>query len=147
MSVPTEFDFAVLKLGDGGGIEVFAISCGKSDVSANFTANGSDHFKRDCAKPGEVPFRVNKITGKQCDITATGLTDKAAFGTELALVGKKRNVKVEYYTDDGSDAGVLLGTLSCLMAVMSLNIGAPRDGDASAEITLASNGAWTWTAV
>jgi hypothetical protein len=147
MSVPTEFDFAILKLGDGGGTEVFAISCGKSDINLSFAANTSDRFVRDCAKPGEIPFRKNKVTGKQMDVTATGLTDKAQFGVEVALLGKKRNIKVEYYTDDGSDAGVLLGTVACNMAVTSLSVSAPRDGDSSAEIGLASNGAWTWTAV
>ena len=146
MSLPTEFDFAVLKIGDGAGPEVFTISCGKNDFTANFVANSTDRFVRDCAKPGEVPFRKTKATGKQLDITGTGLTDVTAFGTEVALVGTRNNVKLEYYTDDGTDAGDLLGTVACNMMVQALNIGAPRDGDASAEIVLASHGAWTWTA-
>lgn len=148
MSVPTEFDFAVLKIGDGATpTEVFTIDCGKTDVNLQFGAGTSDRYVRDCAKPGEVPFRVNKVTGKQLDITASGLTDKAQFGIEVALVGKHKNIKVEYYTEDGTDTGVLLGTVACNMAVTGLSVSAPRDGDSSAEITLASNGAWTWTAV
>jgi len=146
MSVPTEFDFALLKIGDGESPEVFTISCGKQDFTANFAANSTDRFVRDCAKPGEVPFRVPKVTGRQLDITATGLTDITAFGIEVALVGTKNNIKLEYYTDDGTDAGDLIGTVACNMLVSGLSIGAPRDGDASAEISLASSGAWTWTA-
>jgi hypothetical protein len=146
MSLPTEFDFALLKIGDGESPEVFTISCGKTDITTNFGANSTDRFVRDCAKPGEVPFRVPKVTGKQLDVTATGLTDLTTFGTEVALVGTKNNVKVEYYTDDGTDAGDLLGTVACNMLVTALNIGTPRESDASAEIVLASNGAWTWTA-
>jgi hypothetical protein len=146
MSLPTEFDFALLKIGDGESPEVFTISCGKNDFTANFVANSTDRFVRDCTTPGEVPKRKPKVTGTQLDITATGLTDVTTFGTEDALVGTKNNVKLEYYTDDGSDSGDLLGTLACNMLVSSLNIGTPRDNESSAEITLASNGAWTWTA-
>lgn len=147
MSVPTEFDFAVIKLGDGATpTEVFTVSCGKTDVTMNFVANSTDRMVRDCAKPGEVPFRKTKVTGKQMDVTATGLTDVTAFATELELVGTLANVKIELYTDDGTDSGDLIGTVACNMRVLSLNIGAPREGDASAELTLASHGAWTWTA-
>lgn len=146
MSLPTEFDFASLKIGDGGGTEVFTISCGKRDFTANFVANTTDRFVRDCTKPGEVPFRKTKATGKQLDITGTGLTDLTAFGTEVAYVGTRHNVKLEYYTDDGTDGGDLLGTVACNMMIVSLNIGTPREGEASAEITLASHGSWTWTA-
>lgn len=146
MSLPTEFDFAVLKIGDGEDPEVFTISCGKTDVTMNFGANSTDRYVRDCTKPGEVPFRKTKVTGKQLDVSATGLTDATAFGTEVALVGTKNNIKVELYTDDGTDAGSLIGTVAVNALVSSLNIGAPREGDSSAEIALASDGAWTWTA-
>lgn len=147
MSLPTEFDFALIKIGNGASpSEVFTVSCGKTDVTANFTANSSDRNVRDCTKPGEVPFRKTKVNGKQLDVTATGLTDATAFGTEIALVGTRENIKIEYYTDDGTDAGDLIGTVACNMLITALNIGAPRDGDASAELSLASHGGWTWTA-
>lgn len=147
MSVPNEFDFAVLKIGDGATpTEAFTISCGKQDITTNFVANSTDRFVRDCAKPGEVPNRKPKVTGKQADITATGLTDKTAFGTEHALVGTFKNVRVEYYKADGTDTGVLMGTVAMNALITALNISAPRDGDATAEIVLASNGAWTYTA-
>jgi len=146
MSLPTEFDIAVLKFGDGAGPEVFTISCGKQDINLNFAVQSTDRFVRDCAKPGEVPFRKPKATGKQLDVTATGLTDVTAFETELDLLGTKPNVKVELYADDGTDSGDLLGTIACNMLVQSLSIGAPREGESSAEVQLASNGGWTWTA-
>ena len=144
MSVPTEYDFAVIKIGDGADPEVFAISCGKQDFTANFVAISNDRFVRDCAKPGEVPFRKSKANGKQLDITATGLTDVDTMNREAELVGTHQNVKLEYYADNGTDAGLLLATVSCNMLVGALNIGSPRENAASAEITLASNGAWTF---
>ena len=147
MTVPTEFDFAVLKIGDGGGTEVFSISCGKNDIDMQFDVSTDERKVRDCAKPGEVPFRKIKATGKMADITATGLTDKAAFGTELALLGKHANIKVELLADDGTDAGSLLGTVAMNALVASLKIGAPRENASSATLSLKSHGAWTWTAV
>lgn len=147
MSVPTEFDFAVIKFGDGGGTETFAISCGKQDINLNFAAQSADRNVRDCNKPGEIPYRKAKATSKSLDVTASGLTDKAAFGTELGYLAKHKNIKVELYADDGTDTGTLLGTVACNMLVTGLTISAPREGTSNAEVTLASNGAWTWTAV
>lgn len=147
MSVPTEFDFATLEIGDGATpTEVFTLSCGKTDLTINTTASSTDRMRRDCAKPGEVPFRMTRATGKQMDITATGLTDATAFGIEIDLVGTRNNVKVKLFADDGTDAGDLIGTIALNAMVTAMNVGVPRDGDSSAELSLASHGAWTWTA-
>lgn len=147
MSLPTEFDFATLEIGDGATpSEVFTISCGKTDVTLNVTANSSDRFVRDCTKPGEVPFRRTKVSGKQMDITASGMTDATAYGTEIDLVGTRQNVKVKLFEDDGTDGGALIGTVALNALISALNVGVPREGDASAELTLASHGGWTWTA-
>lgn len=147
MSLPTEFDFALIKLGDGGSpSETFTVACGAQDITMNFASNSSDRFVRDCAKPGEVPYRKAKATGRQLDVTASGLTDTTTFGTELDLLGHHVNTKIELYADDGTDAGDLLGTVDCNMLVTGISIGTPRDGDSTAELTLASNGAWTWAA-
>ena len=39
MSLPIEADFALIKLGDGGGTEVFTIWCGGQDVQAQHGAD------------------------------------------------------------------------------------------------------------
>ena len=84
MSLPTEFDFAVIKFGDGGSpSETFAISCGKHDVSLNFAAQSIDRYVRDCAKPGEIPFRKAKATGKSLDVTATSTTTSRSSFTPM----------------------------------------------------------------
>jgi hypothetical protein len=147
MSVPTNFDFAVFKIGDGTTpSEVFTIVCGVTDVTINQVANSSDRFIRDCAKPGQVPSRKVRVTGKQLDITATGLTDLTTFDTYSDVIGTRKNVKVELYADDGTDTGDLLGTIAANMLIASLNVGVPRDGESSAEFALASHGDWTFTA-
>lgn len=146
MSVPTEADFVLIKLGDGGGTEVFSAVCGIQDATINTVANTADRFVRDCAKPGEVPYRKVKITGKQLDITGAGLTDKASVATLQAALGVAKNMKAEVYQADGTDAGLLLGTFAYNGVLTAANMNVPRDGDATAEVTVASNGSWTWTA-
>ncbi len=146
MSAPTEFDFALIKIGNDATPEVFAISCGKQDISFNLTANASDRFVRDCANPGEIPFRKDKVTGKQMDITASGLTDVATYGAEFDMVGAVKSIRVELYKDDGTSGGDLQGTVGGEFRVRSLNVSVPREGESTVEMTLASFGEFTWTA-
>lgn len=146
MSLPTEADFALIKIGDGESSETFAAVCGIQNAAINFTVNTADRFVRDCAKPGEVPNRRVKVTGKQCDITGAGFTDKAGVATLQAALGVSQNYEIELYQDDGTDAGTLLGTIALAAVMTAHNMSIPRDGDATAEITIASDGAWTWTA-
>ena len=69
MSLPTEADFAIIKIGDGATpTEAFAIACGIQDVSINQAVGTQDRFSRDCAKPGEIPNRKVKATGKHAHI-------------------------------------------------------------------------------
>lgn len=145
MTLPVEADFAIIKVGDGESPEVFTIACGIQNVSINTVANMQDRFVRDCAKPGEIPYRKSKTTGKQQDITGGGLTDKASIDVFLDALGVTKNYKVELYIDDGTDAGDLLGTIAGAYKMGATNLNIQRDGDSTAEVTLASQGAWTWT--
>lgn len=145
MALPTEVDFALIKKGDGAATEVFTLVCGLTDVQINQRANSADRYVRDCAKPGEVPIRKTRVTGKQLDVTGSGLTDIDNIATLTAALGKTGNYKVELYRDDGTDAGDLLGTLAAAFRLTATDLNMPRDGDATGNITLASDGAWTYT--
>lgn len=145
MSLPVEPDFALIKIGDGGGTEVFTIACGIQDITVNETVNTSDRFVRDCAKPGEVPYRKVKATSKQVDVSASGLIDKAHVDIYRDAAGLVKNYKIEYYADDGTDAGDLVGTWAGAFMLTSINEGIPREASASVELNLASHGAATWT--
>jgi len=145
MTLPVEADFALIKIGDGADPEVFTIACGIQNVSINSVANAQDRFVRDCAKPGEIPYRKSKATGKQQDITGSGLTDKASIDTFLDALGVSKNYKIELYQDDDTDAGDLIGTVAGQYKMNAANLNIQRDGDSTAEVTLASQGPWTWT--
>ncbi|UPT53050.1 major tail protein [Synechococcus phage Yong-M3-232] len=147
MSLPTEFDFALIKMGDGATpTEVFTTICGLQDATLNETVNTNDRFVRDCTKPGEVPQRRVQATGKQTDITGTGLTNADNIADVRAALGVSKNYQIEVYQRDGTDEGSLLGTFAGAFVMTSSNLNVTLDTPGSAEITLASDGALTYTA-
>ena len=147
MSLPVEADFALIKIGDGATpTEAFTVLCGIRDVNVNRVANTADRFVRDCAKPGEVPVRKIRTTGKQLDVTGSGLIDKAHIEKFEDALGVATNYKIELYIADGTDAGELMGTFAGAFVMTAANISAPQGADSSAEVSLANHGAWTWTA-
>lgn len=147
MSVPTEFDWLLVKMGDGATpTEVFTLICGIQDVNVNMTVNTSDRAPRDCTKPGEIPSRKTRAASKQLDITGSGLSNAAGVAPLIAALGKVKNYKIEGYQEDGTDTGVLIGTFSGAFRMTAANMSSTRDGDSAAEITLANHGLWTWLA-
>ena len=146
MSIPNESDFALIKVGDGATPEVFTAICGIENVSINRVANTSDRNRRDCAKPGQPAVRRSKTTSKQMDITGTGGVDKADIEAFDDALGVVKNYKVELYKYDGTDTGDLMGTFAGAFNLTSANMSLDANGDSSGEITLASDGTWTWTA-
>ena len=146
MALPTEIDFALIKRGDGADPEVFVVLCGLTDVTYNESVQKSDRYVRDCAKPGEVPLRRNKVTGKSLDIGGSGLTNAANIPTLNTAMGRIENYRVELYADNGTDTGNLLGTVAGAFLLASNSMNLTRDGDGTSDISLASDGAYTYTA-
>lgn len=144
MTVPTEADFALIKMGDGATTEAFTTICGLQDVTCNTTANTSDRFVRDCAKPGKKPKRRVRVTGIQLDVGGSGLIDIGQISSFQASIGKTKNYKIELYKDDGTDTGSLLGTFTGAFVMVAANLSIQSSSDSSAEVTLPSDGDWEW---
>jgi hypothetical protein len=147
MAVPVEADFALIKMGDGATpTEVFANLCGIRDATINRTVSTTDRFVRDCAKPNKPASRKVRVTGKQIDVTGSGLVNKADIASFDTALGKVKNYKIELYQDDGTDTGTLMGTFAAPFVMTAANLTTTEGGDAAAEVTLANHGDWTWTA-
>ena len=146
MSLPTEADFAVVKIGDGATPEVFTILCGLDTVAINRTANTADRFRRDCEKPGEVPLRRSRTTGKQLDITSSGATNLPDIAKFNAALGKPQNYVIELGQYNSTDAGEIVHEIRGRFNLTSANTSIGGD-EGNSEITLASDGAWTEAAV
>jgi hypothetical protein len=148
MAVPVEADFALIKMGDGATpTEVFSNLCGMRNVTTNRTVASSDRFVRDCAKPNKIASRKVRTTGKQLDVTGSGLINKTDIAAFDAALGKVKNYKIELYVDDGTDSGALMGTFAAPFVMTAANLTTTEGGDAASEVTLANHGDWTWTAV
>jgi hypothetical protein len=146
MSLPTEADFAVIKVGNGATpTEVFAAICGIENVAVNKVANSNDRFRRDCTKLGQPAVRKNRVTGLSLTITGSGAMNIANIVSFEAALGVAKNYQIELRQANGTDAGILLGTYGGSYIMVADNISTDINGDSSGEITLNNEGAWTWT--
>lgn len=142
MSVPNEPDFAILKLGDAASPEVFTIVCGMDNIAINETANTTDRFRRDCAKPGLPPTRKVKVTGTQWDITGGGVFNMDEIVRLKGALGVSRNWQVDLGKRDGTDDGTIIGTYTGPAVLTSNNKNFGDEG--TGELTLAGENELTW---
>lgn len=144
MGYPNEADFAIIKVGNGASPEVFTAVCGVENVTVNRTVNTTDRFRRDCAKPGQVPTRKVRVTGRQWDATGSGVVNVDEFDTFDDALGISKNYRVEFGKRDGSDTGEIIGYYAgpAVMTAANVNMGAE---EGTAEITLAGEDDITWT--
>lgn len=146
MSYPTEIDAAVIRIGNGASPEVFEIACGIEAVTVNETANTSDRFRRDCAKPGAIPRRGVKVNGIQWDITGSGVANADMLTKLKAALGQHKNYEIDAIAYNGTDAGDLLGTFVGQGVMTAKNLNLQTNGDSTMEITIAGENDLVWTA-
>lgn len=147
MSVPVEYDFALIKYSDMAVSPTFATLCGIVDVNVNQVAETQSRRVRDCATPNKPGSQKVKVLGTSWTATGTGLTNASIRATiEGSLFAKKVNYKIEYYADDGTDAGDLLGTHAGLAILNADNLSVQTEGDSSQEFTFEGEGELTYTA-
>ncbi|TKD50222.1 phage tail protein [Sphingomonas baiyangensis] len=143
MSVPVEPDFAIAKMGDGEDPEVFSIMCALTNVAFNQAANTTDRYRIDCTKPGIPPSRKVFVTGKQWDVTASGVFSVDEIDRFNAALGVRKNYEIEFRQRDGTDMGILLGTYEGAAVMTANNVTVGEEG--TAEVTLAGEGEVVWT--
>lgn len=147
MSEPRLYDQALIKFSDGETPAVFATLCGIVGVQVNETAETQDRRVRDCAKPNKPGVRRIKVTGVNWTISGKGRTnaDQRAI-IKSQLLGKHADYKIEYYADDGTDAGELIGTDAgrAVMTASNMNMD-PDAATSDMEITLEGEGDLIYT--
>jgi hypothetical protein len=147
MSRPVEYDFALIKYSNMAATPVFTALCGVVDVTVNQVVETTSRRVRDCATPNVPGTQKVKILGTTWTATSTGLTNatiEAAVRT--SLYGKKVNYKIEYYADDGTSGGDLLGTDSGLAILTANNKTVAQEGESSQEFTFEGEGDLTYVA-
>lgn len=148
MSLPNEVAFALIKYSDmAQSSPVFAALCGITNVSVNETVEVQERRVRDCTTPNKPGGKQTKIIGTNWQISGSGLTN-ATQRTVIknSLLGKTVNYKVEYYKDDGTDAGLLLGTESGSAVMTTNNMSLDQNGESSLQIELLGLGTLAYAA-
>lgn len=146
MSYPTEFDAAIIYTVTGSGQSaVRTIMCGIESVTVNETANTSDRFRTDCAKPGMIPTRSVRVNGTQWDVTGSGVTNASDVAARKSAIGAHLAYEIDAIRYDGTDEGEVLGTFAGTGVMTASNLNMQRQGDSGAEITIAGEGELIWT--
>lgn len=146
MSEPSTFEFAKIAVGDGASSEVFTVICGIETAGFNQSASTSDRGVRDCAVPFRPAERRLRVTGRSRTLTGSGIYNTAQTTLINGLVGTRKNYQFIVWEDDDTEAGVEVGTWEGPGIATAVNMGSPNDGFGTLEITVESDGAWTYTA-
>ena len=146
MSEPKEIAFALIKFSDMAATPAFTLLCGITNVTVTENVETQDRRVRDCATPNKPGALRTKVIGDTWSISGTGLTNadqRATIKTEL--LGKRIDYKVEYYKDDDTDEGALLGP-DAGTAILDTNaMTLDQDGESSLQINLKGTGALVYT--
>lgn len=145
MSEPSTFEFARIAVGDGASPEAFAELCGIQTTGFNRTATTNDRSVPDCAKPFAPAERRLRVTQNSRTLTGSGLYNTAQQTLIDGLVGKRKTYRFILWEDDDTDEGVEVGTWQGPGIATAVNLGSPVDGFGTLELTIESDGAWTYT--
>ena len=148
MSEPRLYDLALIKYEDPANAGTFITLCGIVGVQVSETAETQSRRVRDCAKPNKPGVRRTRVIGVDWTVSGSGRTnaDQRAV-VKGTLLGKSHSYRYEYYADDGTDGGELLGTDAgtAIMTTNNMNI----DVDAATsdwEVTFEGQGELVYTA-
>lgn len=148
MSEPNTADFALLKIKTAAGPPVVrTLLCGIEGVTINRTAQTSERYRRDCAKPNRPGTRKLRVNGTSWSISGTG-ADNIDLEEEYAdAFAVRQEYDVELYRDDGTDAGSLMGTYRGTAIMTTRNQSFTQEADSGGnELTLEGEGNLVWTA-
>ena len=148
MSVPNEPDYIVVQAKSGTS---YVDLCGIETAGVNQTVTSSDRFRRDCATPAAVPTRTVRVTGKQWDLTASGVINMDQFDLYASALGASVDYRLLYgrydagLAEDGERTGTIFGYRDgrAVMTAANENLGGE---EATAEFTFAGEGVLSWTA-
>lgn len=147
MSEPTTFEFALIEVEDPDTPAAYLKLCGVQTTGFNTTVATNDRQVRDCAYPFRVPETRKRVTGQSRTLTGSGLYNVDQHELINLLPGKRRNYKFKMLVQDGPDdeVGELAGTWAGPGVCTALNIGGQEGDTGTIELTIESDGAWTFT--
>lgn len=148
MTQPVTFPFSVFQvlIGDGSTPEAFAFPCGFTQRSMKLTATAGETSIPDCNNEDAPVWTARDITGLSATVAGQGVTTVAAapIWRAWALTGSKRNVRVGPANQPLSNDG---GFYQGAAVLSSYEVVAEKGKRATVNVTLDSDGLWTWVPV
>ena len=122
------------------GSGTFVPLCGMTTRTLTEQVNTNDVFVRDCEEPEEAPFRRLVKTGKQWDMSASGLYNRALKGLVKSLVGATRLYR--YFIGEPVDDAVYSSFFEGPAMLTQRQITGGDEDFVQSELTWASDGEW-----
>lgn len=129
-----------LQVGNGASPEVFTTICGLNTRSFTAQLNGNDEFIKDCADPEAIPVRAFLPTGKQWDISGSGIIDRNNISELVARQGETANYRFIMGAPDGSTG--FSGYWEGPGVLTNIQFGGNDDAFATLDVTIVSDGQW-----
>lgn len=136
----TSFGNFLIKLGDGGGPEVFAAPCGLTTKGFNQTANVQETTVPDCSDEDAAAFIERGVDTLSSEISGAGVMTQEAFTTWRAwfLSAASKNCRIY---PNGASGGYWQGAF----ILSAFNLTVNRGQKVEVSVTMQSDGAYTWT--
>lgn len=134
--------FAVIEMGNGSSPEVFTILCGIRTQGITAQTNTTDDFLKDCVDPEAVPVRFVIPTGKQWDLSGSGVVNLDNLTNILNAQGVSKNFRYTLGVGTGQTGTEVV--MAGPAMITNVQIGGSEDNFASLDISIASDGEWTY---
>lgn len=134
----------VVQLGDGGGPEVFAHTCGANTFGITLTNNLGENVALDCDNPLDVPAAIIRhLESQDTSVTIAGMVTTEAWPTwrNWADSGSEKNIKLLLDESAASNGGFWV--LPAFLAGLELT--KENSGKVSFSATISGAGKRSWT--
>lgn len=130
---------------DDGPPETFTPICGITTRNFTHQGNTTDVFTRDCADPEAIPVRRLVVGGEQWDLSGGGLLNRSQLQLVDSLMLITRNYR--FVIGEPADDIVFGGYYAGPAMLTQKQISGGDEDMAGIELTIGSDGAWTWVDV
>lgn len=144
MADPTLTQNFLVKLGDGGGSEVFSWPCGATARSVTLTNSTGEAVVLDCTDPaGTIAATKRWVESQDTSLSISGRVSTESWGVWKAWAdaGTVKNIRIEL-DETGANGG---GYWELPAILQSLELGAEGNSTATLTATIVGAGRRTWT--
>lgn len=136
-----EGTFVAIQVEDDNAPGTFITLCGLTTHTYTAQVNTRDRFRRDCETPGATPVRSTANTGKQWDLSGSGLYNRSQSVLVESLLGKVKNYR--FFIGEPEDDLVYSSYRQGKAKMTQLQITGGDEDDVSSELTFVSENEWT----